>query len=192
MAEPTIRFRTIPNATAAAAVDTAAERLAAITGQEVVSTGEGNEIDFGTIDISGGAANSDVITLLIDWTADGGNTTVEAFKFWLSSNGFDQAGSVCKFQPLSGADQGSPSATENYVASAGVGDYTWSTLDESEPASQNIYPSDEGSSMTLSTTSDDVLMLALYLAIAASETTGTYRGTTSDYELQFSHKYSYS
>jgi hypothetical protein len=192
MSEPTVRFRTIPYATAAAAVDTAAERLAAIASQTVVSTGEGNEIDFGTIDISAGAANSSVVTLLIDWTAAGGNTTVETFKFWLSSNGFDEAGSLCKMQPLSGADQGDASETENYIAEAVVASYTWATLDEAEPAAQNIFPSDEGSSMALDTTSDDVLMLALYLAIAAGETTGTYRGTTSDYELQFSHKYSYS
>lgn len=192
MAEPTARFRLIPQATATTAVDTAAERLAAIGGQSVISTGAGNEADFGTIDISGGAANSGVLTMLWDITADGGNTTVEAFKLWMSSNGFDQAGSVCKMQPLSGGDNASPSLTENYVANGVVGSYTWATLDETEPGSQNVFPTDEGSSMALSTTSDDVVMFALYLAIAASETTGTYKGTTSGYELQFSFKYAYS
>jgi hypothetical protein len=192
MAEPTTRFRVIPNATAAAAVDTAAERLAAIASQTVVSTGAGNEADFGTVDISAGAANSGVLTLLWDVTADGGNTTVETFKLWLSSNGFDQAGSVIKFQALSGADQAAPSATENYVADAVVGSYTWGDMPESEPGAQNVFPSDEGTSMALSTTADDVVMWAMYAAIAASETTGTYTGTTADYELQFSFKYSYS
>ena len=192
MAEPTARFRLIPQATATTAVDTAAERLAAIGGQSVISTGAGNEADFGTIDISGGAANSGVLTMLWDITADGGNTTVEAFKLWMSSNGFDQAGSVCKYQPLSGGDNASPSLTENYVANGVVGSYTWATLDEAEPGSQNVFPTDEGTSMVLSTTSDDVVMFALYLAIAASETTGTYKGTTSGYELQFSFKYAYS
>jgi hypothetical protein len=48
MAEPTTRFRLIPQNTAVAAVDTAAERLAAIAGESVVSTGGGNEADFGT------------------------------------------------------------------------------------------------------------------------------------------------
>lgn len=192
MAVPTTRFREIPIATAAADIDTAAERLAAIASQTVVSTGEGNELDFGTIDISGGAANSAVKMLLWDVTADGGNTTVETFLFWVSSIGFDQAGSVVKYQPVSGADQVSPANTENYVVNAVVGSYTWADLDESEPASQNVYPSDEGSSMALDTASDDVIMIALYLAIAASETTGTYQGTTADKELQFSFKYSYS
>src|SRR3972149_3567225 len=151
MAEPTARFRKIPLNTATTAVDTAAERLAAIAGQAVVSTGVGNEADFGTVDISGGAANSIVQTLLWDITADGGNTTVEAFLLWLSSNGFDQAGSVIKFQPLSGADQGSPSNTENYIQNAVVGSYTWATMPEVEPGAQNVYPSDEGASMALST-----------------------------------------
>lgn len=192
MAEPTTRFRVIPNTTAAADIDTEAERLAAISGQSVVSTGAGNEADFGTVDISGGAANSSVLTLLWDVTADGGNTVVDTFKLWLSSNGFDQAGSVLKFQPISGADQASPSDTENYVVNAVVGSYTWANLDESEPASQNIFPSDEGSSMALSTVSDDAIMWAMYAAIASGETTGTYKGTDSGYELQFSLKYAYS
>ena len=192
MAAPTTRFRLIPQATATTALDTAAERLAAISGTSVVSTGSGNEVDFGTVDISGGAANSDVKTVAWDVTADGGNTSVDTFKLWLSSNGFDQAGSVLKVQPLSGGDQASPSDTENYVANATTSSYTWADADESEPASQNVYPSDEGSSMVLSTTADDVVMWAMYLAIAASETTGTYSGTTSGYELQCSFKYSYS
>ena len=192
MAAPTTRFRKIPLTTATTDIDTAAERLATITGQSIVSTGTGNEADFGTVDISGGTANSAVQTILWDVTADGGNTTVETFKLWLSSNGFDQAGSVINFQPLSGADQGTPSNTENYVVNAVVGSYTWATIPESEPGAQNVYPSDEGTSMALSTTSDDVIMWAMYAAIAASETTGTYKGTDTGYELQFSFKYSYS
>ena len=190
MASPTTRFRTIPNNTATAAVDTAGERLAAITGQAVVSTGAGNEADFGTVDISGGAANSSVLTLLWDVTADGGNTAVETFKLWLSSNGFDQAGSVVKVQPLSGADQGAASLTANYIQNAVVASYTWATMVESEPGAINVYPSDEGSSMVLSTASDDVVMWAMYAAIADNETTGTYKGTDVGYELQMSFKYS--
>lgn len=192
MAAPTTRFRLIPNNTATTAVDTAAERIGAIAGSSTISTGAGNEADFGTVDISGGAANSGVLTMLWDVTADGGNTTVETFKLWLSSNGFDQAGSVIKFQPLSGADQAAPSNTENYVQSATTGSYTWATMPEAEPGAQNVYPSDEGSSMALSTTSDDAIMWAMYAAIASGETTGTYKGTDAGYELQFSFKYSYS
>ena len=192
MAAPTIRGRVFPNTTATTAVDTAGERLGAISGTSTWSTGGGNEADFGTVDISGGAADSGVVHVIIDWTADGGNTSVDTFLFWLSSNGFDQGGSVGKFQPVSGADQGSPSNTENYVQNATTGDYTWGTIPESEPGGQNVYPSDEGSSMALSTTSDDGIMIAMYMAIASGETTGTYSGTTSNYELQFSFKYSYS
>lgn len=192
MAEPTARFRLIPQATAVAAVDTAAERLAAIASQSIISTGVGNESDFGTIDISAGAANSGVLTMLWDITADGGNTLVETFKLWLSSNGFDIAGSVCKVQPLSGDDQGAPANTENYIVNAVVGSYTWATMDESEPGAINLWPTDEGTSMALSTASDDVVMWAMYLAMASGETTGTYKGTDAGMELQYSFKYSYS
>jgi len=192
MAEPTTRFRLIPQATTVAAVDTAGERLAAIAGESVVSTGVGNEADFGTVDISAGAADSGVLTILWDVTADGGNTLVDTFKLWMSSNGFDIAGSVCNFQPLSGADQGAPSLTENYVADGVVGSYTWAEMPEAEPGAINVYPSDEGSSMALSTTSDDVVMWAMYLAIAEGETTGIYKGTDAGYSLQYSFKFSYS
>jgi hypothetical protein len=192
MAAPTTRFRTIPNATATTAVDTAGERLSSISGQATISTGAGNELDFGTIDISGGAANSAVKHVLWDVTADGGNTEVSAFKLWMSSNGFDQVGSVMKFRALSGADKSSPSLTQNYVANATTASYTFATLDESEPASQNVFPSDEGTSMVLSTASDDVVMFALYAAIASGETTGTFKGTDAGRELQFSFKYAYA
>jgi hypothetical protein len=192
MAEPTTRFRDWPITLATTALDTAAERLAAVAGESVVSTGDGNVLDFGTVDISAGGANSAVKMCAWDVTADGGNTTVETFKLWLSSNGFDQAGTVVKFQPLSGGDQGSPSDTENYVQNAVVGSYTWADMPESEPGTQNVFPTDEGSSMALSTASDDVIFWAEYLAVAADETTGTYKGTTTDYEFQHSFKYSYS
>ncbi len=192
MAIPTTRFRLIPNATATTALDTTAERLAAVAGQSLVSTGLGNEVDFGTIDISGGAANSAVKHVLWDVTADGGNTEVSDFKFWVSSIGFDQAGSVMRFRALSGADNAGAVNTENYKVNATTASYTFADLVESEPAAQNVYPTDEGASMSLSTASDDVVMFALHAAIAAGETTGTYRGTTAGNELQFSFKYAYA
>jgi hypothetical protein len=129
--------------------------------------------------------------LLWDVTADGGNTLVDTFKFWLSSNGWDQAGSVLKMRAISGAD-GTPSLTEEYIANATTASYTFSTAPESEPGSQNVYPTDEGSSMALSTTSDDAIMIALYAAMAASETTGTYKGTDAGFEFRMSFKFSYS
>jgi len=187
MAAPTTRFRLIPQDT-----PVEDERLAAISGEAAKSTGEGNEVDFGTVDISDGAEVSGIKTILWDVTADGGNTVVDTFKLWLSSNGFDIAGSIMNFQPLSGADQAAPSDTENYAVNAAIGDYTWAEIPESEPASQNIFPSDEGASMALDTESDDAIMIALHLAIAAGETTGTYKGTDAGYELQLSLKYSYS
>lgn len=192
MAEPTSVFRTFPNNTAEAAVDTPAERLATISGESTVSTGAGNEADFGTVDISGGAADSSVVHMLWHISADGGNTTAEDFRLWLSSNGFDQAGTVMKDQALSGADQGTPSSTENYDVTDAKSTYTWATMDETLPGAQNMWPSDEGTSMTLSTTSDDAVMWGLYLAVASGETTGTYKGTDTNYEFQFSFRYTYS
>ena len=192
MAEPTTRFRLIPQNTAVADIDTAAERLAAITGQSVVSTGGGNEVDFGTIDISGGAANSGVKTVLWDVTADGGNTTVEDFRMWPSTLDFTEVASAVMGVALSGGDNATPVTTENYVINATTASYTFADLGDSLPGAQNMWPTDEGTSMVLSTASDDVVMWAFYLAIAAGEVTGTYSGTTASYGLQFSFRYSYS
>ena len=191
MAEPTTRFRKIPLSTAVVDLNTPAKRLAAIAGEAVVSTGVGNEADFGTVDISGGAANSGLQTILWDVTANGGNSLAETFKLWLSSNGFDIAGSICKVQPLCG-DDGTPVNTEKYIVNGVVGSYTWATMVEAEPGAINLWPTDEGTSMALPAASDDVVMWAMYLAIANGETTGTYKGTDAGYELQFSFKYSYS
>lgn len=191
MAVPTTRFRDFPLATAVAAVDTAAKRLAAIGSESVITTGAGNELDYGSVDISGGAANSVVTNCHWDVTADGGNTNVDTFLLWLSSNGFVQAGTVVKFQPIQGAD-GTPVLTEDYIVNAVVGSYTWATIPEAEPGAINVYPTDEVSSMVLSTTSDDTVMWASYVSVASGETTGTYKGTDSGYEFQFSFKYSYS
>lgn len=195
MAAPTTRFRLIPQDTPVAAVDTPAERLGTITGQSIISTGVGSEVDFSVIDISGGAANSTVKTMLWDVTAHGGNTLVEDFRLWLSDNGFDITASVCKVQPLRGNDEGAGpwDDTEQYIVNGVVGSYTWADMVESEPGAINVWPSDEGISMSISSgNSDDAIMWALYLAIAAGETTGTYKGTDTDYELQYSFKYSYS
>lgn len=193
MAEPTTRFRLIPQNTLTTAIDTEAKRLAAIAGQSVVSTGVGNEVDFGTVDISGGAANSDVKTVLWDVTANGGNTTVEDFRLWNNEVGFSEAASKMRFRALSGVDNATPSDTQNYAADAAVGTYTFADMATSTPGAQNVYPTDEGASMDISGgASDDVLMWAMHAAIAAGETTGTYKGTDVGYELQFSLRYSYS
>lgn len=197
MAVPTVQFRLIPQNTPAASLDTPAKRLAAISGQSVISTGDGNEASFGNIDISGGAENSGVLTMLWHITDDSGNTLVETFMLWLSSNGFDQALSVLKVQPLRGNNEGAGpwDDTEQYIVSAIVASYTWATMAEIDPQAINLWPSDEGTSMICPGTngaSDDAILWAMYAAIAAGETTGTYKGTVAGYELQFSYKYSYS
>jgi hypothetical protein len=193
MAEPTTRFRLIPQNTAVAALENTTKRLAAIAGQSIVSTGVGSEADFGTVDISAGAANSGVLTLLWDVTANGGNTLVETFKLWCNAVGFVEAGSVIKLQPLCG-DEGTPVNTEKYVADGVIASYTsWVDMDESEPGAVNVWPTDEGTGMSIAGgVSDDVVMYALYLAIATGEVTGEYKGLDAGKELQFSYRFSYS
>lgn len=195
MAVPTVQFRLIPQNTPEASLATPALRKGTITGQSVISTGVGNECDFGLVDISGGADNSDVFTMLWHVTDDGGNTLVETFKLWLSDNGFDQAASVLKLQQLCGND-GTPVLTEKYIVNAIISSYTsWVDMPEAAPGSINMWPTDEGSSMVCPGTngaSDDAILWAMYAAIASGETTGTYKGTDAGFEFQFSFRFSYS
>ena len=83
MAAPTDRFRQHTGSEATDATNSEAERKGALTGDATVTHGDppasGDELDFGTIDISGGQANSSVVNIRWDVTADGGNTTVEDF-----------------------------------------------------------------------------------------------------------------
>jgi len=191
MAAPTTRFRLIPQGTLTTAINTPAQRLATITGESIISTGLGNEASLGSVDILDAADNSNIITMLWDVTANNGCSVVQDFAIWLSSNGFDQAGSVAKLQALSGADQGAPANTENYIADAVIGNYTWITMPEEQPTI-NVWPSDEGIAMSTPSASDDVVMWAMYFAIAQSETSGIYRGLTTNFQLQLSFRYSYS
>jgi hypothetical protein len=154
-------------------------------------------MDFGLVDISSGAKNSNVFTMLWHVTDDGGNTLVETFMLWLSDNGFDQIGTVIKVQPLRGNDEGAGpwDDTEQYIVSAVIGSYTWADMVEAVPGAINLWPSDEGTSMTCPGTngaSDDAIMWAMYAAIAAGETTGIYKGIVTGYELQVSFRFSYS
>ena len=198
MAAPTTVFTLIANTKTAAELDTEAERLTEAAAGAVKSTGDPNETDFGTVDISGGAANSGVLTMTWRCTVNGGNTTIDNAEIWLATNGFVQAGSVIKHQPLTGDDTSSVVNTESYIVNAVVGSYTWATMPESEQSTANLWVNDgstgEQTSIDITTpaTSDDAVMWATYAAIAASETTGTYRGLDSGYELRYNLKYEYS
>jgi hypothetical protein len=198
MAVPTSRFRRFPGSDATTLFDTPAERIAALTGDASVAHGSppagGTPVDFGIVDISGGAANSAVQYVRWDITADGGNTLAEDFRLWhpAADNGFDQAGTVVKIEAISGADQGTPTNTSNYVQNPVVGSFTWGNIPSTDPGSINLWPTDEGTSMVLSTASDDVVAWANYLAVDAAETTGTYEAATSGFEFRMTFQYSYS
>lgn len=184
MAAPTIEFRHIYNSATAAALDTATERLA-YTGAGVVSTGVGNELDFGSVDITAGAADSNVEAVWIKVTTWNSNTTINNFRFWLNSNGFDQAGTVLKFKALK------LDATSEWIASATAGSYTMATLPESEP-SQNVYRANDGSTDNItSATEDTTQAITMYVSVATGETLGEYKGTTSGYEFQYRFKFDY-
>jgi len=195
---PTVEFRSIPVATATTALDTKSERALAVSGQSGVTTGVGHEWDFGTVDISGGQADSGVRMLFFDVTFANGNTSADNFKFWLSSNGFDQAGSVMKFVDLSFADTGTTTnVDEVYVAGATVGSYTFASVPEAEPGAQNVNAADDTTSIAITgvtTTGEasEVVAIASYFAIADEETSGTYKGTDSGYELRCSFKLDFS
>ena len=197
MAVPTYEMRQLLNNTPEESVNTPAERLAVITGDEAVAleavpTAD-SPLDFGSVDISSGNTYTDVATAIWHISADGGNTTAEAFKLWfpVADRGFDDAASLAFFETLSGNDQGSPSTTENYVVDAVYTDYTGNAMPTTSPA-QNLFPTDEGTSMVLSTASDDALLWAQWFIVDGDETTGTYEADDAGYELRFTFEFAYS
>ena len=187
MAVPTTQFRSIPISTATTAIDANTERTAAVAGQSVLSTGVGNEWDFGTVDIASGAANSLVKMMFWNVTAYGGNTTVDTFIFYAATSfGFDLTSDV-KYAALryqAGANG------QLYVINATTATYTFSTTTEGSVPASNAYSGAGATSFTSST--DDVVEIAAYVAVAASETTGTYKGTDSGFEFRFNFRYNYS
>jgi hypothetical protein len=195
MATPTTKFRTFPNdSNSVTATNTPAKRVGTITGEDEVSTGAGEEADFGTVDISGGANTSALIYMLWDVDNNGGNTLISDMRLWLASNGFDQAGSNIQWVELCGDEISTPTNCEKIVNSGTTASYTEATLDESLPGAQNQYAADDTATIDVTTlgTTDDACMWSWYANIAASETTGTYKGLDSMFELRFNFRYSFS
>lgn len=195
MAAPVTQFREIPNNTATTAVDTPGKRRSAISGEVPKSTGPGQEVDYGTLDISVAAQDSAVKTLLWNVTSNGGNTTVDTWKLWVTE-GFDIAASETRFRALSGADETTPTNTENYAQNATTSSYTFAKLPETEPGSANMFPPSNDSATSIDITTigltDDAIMWAMYVHVETGETTGTYKGTDAGNELQYSFKFSFS
>lgn len=183
MAAPTTEFNHFNNVTLAVAdLDTNAERLAI---DDVISTGVGNEWDFGSVNISGGQSDSIVRCMAWQVSAWGGNTQVENFRFWLSTNGFDQAGTVVKYASwkLDVTSEWEQSKSPPLTGEV--------TLPETEP-SQNIYEGGDGSTTYITSGDNDTTeAAACYVAVDGSETVGVYKGTDAGFEFQYSFKYDY-
>lgn len=192
---PTIHMLNVPNATASTALDTKTERATFVG--VTVSTGSGNEWDFGEVDISAGDANSGVRHLLARCTNANGNTVIDNFKFWLSNEGFTLAGSKQRFAAIS-VGVGSPSNTQAYTQNAVVGSYSWAdTPTPSEPGGQNVFSAADGASISIAgitpaTEPSEVIIVAAYFIIKDEEVTGTYKGLDSGKELRGALKIDYS
>lgn len=200
MAAPTTAFKTFSRTKAAGDLDTKAERIGATVGWgsgdfSVVDTGA-NPLNFGTVDISAGAAQSSVNYLVWKVTANGGNTTADNFRVWIETSspdnwGFTLAGTLLRQAPIrfeAGANG------QAYTANAVIGSYAWSTVNQAGAPAQNAYSGAGATSVDITTigTTEDLVCVAQYLDVAASEVTGTYQGTTAGKEFRGSFRYDYS
>lgn len=182
MAAPTTEFNNADITLAGTALDTNAERLAI---DDLVSTGGGNEWDFGNVNISGGQADSAVLALLWQVSAFGANVQVENFRFWLDSNGFDIAGSVLKYVTWK------LDATTEWETSPSTPLTGEVTLPETEP-SQNVYQGGDGTTASIPSGDNDTSQaIAVYCYVESGETTGVYKGLDAGFELRFNYKYDY-
>lgn len=208
MPAPDTQVRLIPNATLATAVNTPALRRAAISGETSIATSTGgtstqvNPADFGTVNISAGAADSPVLSLMWSVTANGGNTSVSAFSLWMSvfAANFTKALTAVNFRRLSGADVATPANSQNYVANSVVQSYTFAGLQENGiapaanlgSAGDDLLPASSSIDITTPGTTDDVVFWASYMHVDALETTGTYTGSSAATGLQASFQYTYA
>lgn len=202
MAVPSTAFKTFVRSKAYADLDTLAERIGASTGWgsggfTTVDTGA-SPLDFGTVDISGGAANSNVFYLAWKVTANGGNTLADNFRVWNETTspdywGFTLAGTLLRMAPI--VWNASPTYGQNYVINATTGTYSWSSINIAGAPAQNAYPAGGAAlscNITTIGTTEDLVVSAMYLAVADNEITGTYTGTTSGKEFRGSFRYDYS
>ena len=199
MAAPTNKWRTFPLNTADTAVDTPAKRLASIASESAVSTAGGEELDFGTVDISGGANQSLVHWLIFDCDNNQSNSTMSDFRLYAINWGFTLGNTALKFVCVCDPDTDTPSnCDDDYQTGATVSTYNgvgWNTAtEESVPTAQNSYPADDSTTIDITTlgTTDDAIMWGLHLHVEDNEQPGTYLGTTSGYEFQIGMRYTYS
>ena len=200
MPAPDSQYRTVPNdGVLATNTNTPAKRLGAITGQVIRSTGVGNEVPFGSVDITGGAGDSTLWHLLWNVTNAQGNVTVDNMRFWLATNGFDDALTVARFRALSGTDETTPTNTENIkqLNPNTISDYTYADMVEADPGSgsPNLFDpaEDDNTSIDITTpgTTDDAPMWTMYIHVGASESLGTFKGLDAGFENRFNMKYEY-
>lgn len=178
----TTEFNQLLMTLVAADLDTNAERLAI---DNVVSTGAGNELDFGNVNISGGQIDSDPKAVCWQVSAWSTHTQVENFRFWLSSNGFDDAPTVIKHVDWK-LDSVSEWETSPTPPLSGEAD-----LPEAEPA-QNIHQGGDGTTTSITSGDNDTSeAICNYVYVGASESVGTFKGTDSGFEFQYSFKYDY-
>ena len=208
MAIPTTQVRMIPNVTATTAVDTAAKRRAAIASETSIATSTGglssqvNPADFGTVNISGGPADSGVLHLMWSVTNAQGNTSASSFILWMSTFGsnFAKALTAVNFRRISGADVVTPTNSENYIANALTSSYTFAALQENGTApaanlgsaGDDSLPSASSINITTPGTTDDVVFWASHMHVDTGETTGTYTGNSATTGLQASFQYTYA
>lgn len=198
MAQPSERLRQFALTVTEPQIDDATKRRGALGGDAAVNIGNpptgGAELLFGTVDISGGQADSLVQNIRLDYTGDGGNTLVENWNLFVAvgDNGFTGGLTEINFtaKGLRSTTE-SPGDTQLYVTTAVVGTYTWTEC-PATATGENLHPPDDGTSMVLSTTSDDAILWANYVQIDSGELTGTYKAADSGKEFRYSIQYSFS
>lgn len=187
MAAPTLEFIWIANSAVVEDLDTSGERLA-YTGSGAVDD-SGTPLDYGSVNIAGGAVNSEVRCLLVRVNSWEGNTVIENFRFFIDDGsthwGFDQGATEVKWATA----KLDPSS--EWVQNPETDSYAYGNIPHSEPA-QNVYEADGSSASITSGDDDSTEAIITYVAVASGETTGTYQGVTAGYEFRYSFKFDYS
>ncbi|RLC83484.1 MAG: hypothetical protein DRJ03_17070 [Chloroflexi bacterium] len=188
MGAPTTEFKQVPVTTDGSTIEDADLRYTAVNGFSAVDVG--TPLDFGSVSISGGAADSSVQAVVFRVSAFNGATDVTNLRFWVT---YDFIASTVEWA--------SPklTATTEWVQNPTTSSYTYATLPVSEPGSANLNKAD-GVTANLTAEvptgspaySDTTEAMVMYVAVGATENLGTYTGSGGSQDFQYNLKFDFS
>jgi hypothetical protein len=195
---PTTEFRQLFTSTAATAIDSAGERAtlaSSLTELPVVDAGTA-ALDFGSVSISEGAANSSIQAVIFRVSSfNDTNSVVDNMRFWVTTSW--SSTTTVQWKAVTLGTEGSGSLWVQNPVLGPPASYIFNTLPTTDPGTSNLLTATGElqlvpySGVAPNQISDWTQAIVMYIAVAADEQLGTYTGTGTN-KLQFNLKFDFS